>query len=139
MGALPRGVVRESAGREHGRMQASSTPMGVGAVARQGFHLPLTREFLTVLLSTAALIVLCRLFAPSSIAYGTLAGSLPFAAILVIVGLGQMLVVQQGGFDLSVAGGISLAVVISTHVPAGDSANLLPAALLALGCALLPA
>jgi ribose transport system permease protein len=76
------------------------------------------------------------LFAPSSIAYGTLAGSLPFAAILVIVGLGQMLVVQQGGFDLSVAGGVSLAVVISTHVPAGDSANLASAALLALCCAL---
>ena len=117
-------------------MNASSNPMGAGALARQGFHVPLTREFLTVLLSTAALIVLCRLFAPSSIAYGTLAGSLPFAAILVIVGLGQMLVVQQGGFDLSVAGGVSLAVVISTHVPAGDSANLPRAVLLALCCAL---
>jgi ribose transport system permease protein len=109
--------------------------MGAEAFAQQGFHIPLTREFLTVLLTTAALIVLCRLFAPSSIAYGTLAGSLPFAAILIIVGLGQMLVVQQGGFDLSVAGGVSLAVVISTHVPAGDSANLLPAVLLAVCCA----
>ena len=78
-------------------MNASSNPMGAGALARQGFHIPLTREFLTVVLSTAALIVLCLLFAPSSIAYGTLAGSLPFAAILVTVGLGQMLVVQQGG------------------------------------------
>ena len=117
-------------------MNASSNPMGAGALARQGFHIPLTREFLTVVISTAALIVLCRLLAPSSIAYGTLAGSLPFAAILVIVGLGQMLVVQQGGFDLSVAGGVSLAVVISTHVPAGDSANLPSAVLLALCCAL---
>ena len=107
------------------------TKWAAEAFAQQGFHIPLTREFLTVLLTTAALIVLCRLFAPSSIAYGTLAGSLPFAAILIIVGLGQMLVVQQGGFDLSVAGGVSLAVVISTHVPAGDSANLLPAVLLA--------
>ena len=79
-------------------MKATTDPMGAGALARQGFNIPLTREFLTVVISTAALIVLCRLFAPSSIAYGTLAGSLPFAAILVIVGLGQMLVVQQGGF-----------------------------------------
>jgi ribose transport system permease protein len=117
-------------------MKSTSEQMGAGALTQQGFHVPLTREFLTVLLSTASLIVLCRLFAPSSIAYGTLAGSLPFAAILIIVGLGQMLVVQQGGFDLSVAGGVSLAVVISTHVPAGDSAKLLPAVLLAACCAL---
>lgn len=116
-------------------MKSTGDQMGAEAFAQQGFHIPLTREFLTVLLTTAALIVLCRLFAPSSIAYGTLAGSLPFAAILIIVGLGQMLVVQQGGFDLSVAGGVSLAVVISTHVPAGDSANLLPAVLLAVCCA----
>ena len=101
MGAVARGAADDTAWRENGRMNASSNPMGAGALARQGFHIPLTREFLTVVLSTAALIVLCRLFAPSSIAYGTLAGSLPFAAILVIVGLGQMLVVQQGGFDLS--------------------------------------
>ena len=107
-------------------MKAMSNPMSTQALD-QGFRLPLTRELLTVLVSTIALIVACRLFAPSSIAYGALTGSLPFAAILVIVGLGQMLVVQQGGFDLSVAGGVSLAVVISTAIPAGDSAKLLPA------------
>ena len=111
--------------------QASSRTLG-----RQGFSLPVTRELMTVLVSTVALIVVCRLFAPSSIAYGALTGSLPFAAILVIVGLGQMLVVQQGGFDLSVAGGVSLAVVISTAIPAGDSAKLLPALGLAVCCAL---
>ena len=111
--------------------QISTRPL-----ARHGFRLPMTKEFLTVVASTVALIVLCRLFAPSSIAYGTLAGSLPFAAIIVIVGLGQMLVVQQGGFDLSVAGGVSLAVVISTHLPEGDSARLLPAVLIAACCAL---
>ena len=42
-----------------------------------------------------------------------------------------MLVVQQGGIDLSVAGGISLALVIVTHIPDGDNARLLPA--IALG------
>jgi ribose transport system permease protein len=46
-----------------------------------------------------------------------------------------MLVVQQSGFDLSVAGGVSLAVVISTHVPAGNDSNLLPAVLMAACCA----
>lgn len=88
-------------------------------------------EFMTVVLSTLALIILCLIFAPSSVTSGALAGSLPFAAIAIIVSLGQMLVVQQGGFDLSVPGAISLAVVISTHYPAGDNAGLLPAVLLA--------
>jgi ribose transport system permease protein len=99
------------------------------------FSVPLARGFLTVVVSTLALLLLCAVFAPSAVAPGALAGSLPFAAVLAIVGLAQMLVVQQGGFDLSVAGGVSLAVVIATHVPAGNNAALLPAALMALGCA----
>jgi ribose transport system permease protein len=117
-------------------MKAISDKISGRPLARLGFHVPLAREFLTVVISTAALIVLCLLFAPSSVSYGALAGSLPFTAILAIVGLAQMLVVQQGGFDLSVAGGVSLAVVISTHVPAGNSDNLLPAVLMAACCAL---
>ncbi len=100
-----------------------------------GLRLRPTREFLTVALSTLALLALCAIFAPSALSYGALSGSLPFAAILAIVGLGQMLVVQQGGFDLSVPGGVSLAVVIASHYPAGNDAQLLPAVLLALVCA----
>ena len=98
-------------------MNAASGKIGARPLIRQGVHVPLAREFVTVAISTAALIVLCFIFARSSVTYGSLAGSLPFAAVLAIVGLGQMLVVQQGGFDLSVAGGVSLAVVISTHYP----------------------
>lgn len=93
------------------------------------------KGFVTVLISTLVLVGLCLVFAPSSVAAGALAGSLPFAAILMIVGLGQMLVVQQGGFDLSVAGGVSLSVVLATHYPSGDDAQLLPAVLIAYACA----
>ena len=50
---------------------------------------------------------------------------LPFAAVLVIVSLGQTLVVQQGGIDLSVPGAVSLAVVICTHEPRGADSRLL--------------
>ena len=100
------------------------------------FPISFSKEFLTVAASTLVLLLLCFLFAPSSLSYGALSGSLPFAATLAIVGLGQMLVVQQGGFDLSVPGGVSLAVVISSHVPAGNSADLLPAILLAFVCAM---
>jgi ribose transport system permease protein len=104
---------------------------------RQAFPLVHARSFLTVVVSTAALILACLVFAPSSMSWGALSGSLPFAAIIAIVGLGQLLVVQQGGFDLSLAGGVSLAVVISTHYPQGDNALLLPAVLMAVACAVL--
>ena len=115
-------------------MRAASDKAG-GRSASLRLPLPLSREFVTVVASTFALIVVCAVFAPSSVAYGALAGSLPFAAILAISGLGQMLVVQQGGFDLSVPGGVSLAVVLATHFPQGDSSQLPPAVLIALACA----
>lgn len=111
------------------------TPEGSGRFGGTSALRP-TREFLTVIVSTLALLLLCVAFAPSSLAYGALSGSLPFAAVLAIAGLGQMLVVQQGGFDLSVPGGVSLAVVIASHYPAGNDAELLPAILIAFACAL---
>ncbi|MBX5452516.1 MAG: ABC transporter permease [Acidobacteriia bacterium] len=110
-------------------------PIAIPVPLRPG-ALPLARGFVTIVVSTLALLVVCALVTPSAIAPGALAGSLPFAAVLAIVGLAQMLVVQQGGFDLSVAGGVSLAVVIATHVPAGENAALPGAILMALGCAL---
>ena len=104
---------------------------------RRVFPFMLAKGFVTVVISTIALIGICLLFAPSSLSHGALEGSLPFAAIIAIVGLGQLLVVQQGGFDLSLAGGVSLAVVISTHYPQGDDALLLPAVLIAIACAIM--
>ena len=101
------------------------------------FPLMLAKGFVTVVISTIVLIGVCLVFAPSSLSHGALEGSLPFAAIIAIVGLGQLLVVQQGGFDLSLAGGVSLAVVISTHYPQGDNALLLPAVLMAIACAII--
>ncbi len=104
---------------------------------RHMFPIPHARSFVTVVISTLALIVACLIFAPSSVSWGALSGSLPFAAIIAIVGLGQLLVVQQGGFDLSLPGAVSLAVVISTHYPQGDNALLLPAVLISIACAIL--
>ncbi len=100
------------------------------------FGLPLARSFVTVVVSTFVLIIICFLLAPSSMSWGALSGSLPFAAIIAIVGLGQLLVVQQGGFDLSLPGAVSLAVVVSTHYPQQDNALLYQAVLIALGFAL---
>ena len=104
---------------------------------RNTFLPPHGRSFATVVISTVALILACLVFASSSVTWGALSGSLPFAAIIGIVGLGQLLVVQQGGFDLSLSGSVSLAVVISTHYPQGDDALLPAAILLAIACAIL--
>ena len=52
---------------------------------------------------------------------------LPFASALAIASLGQTLVVMQGGIDLSIAGGLSLYVVILTHYPNGVDSRLMPA------------
>jgi ribose transport system permease protein len=95
----------------------------------------ISRGFLAIAIATMSLFALGAVVAPSSISHSAIIGMVPFAAVLAIAGLGQLLVVQQGGIDLSVAGGISLAVVIVTHEPDGDSARLVPAVLMAIAFA----
>ena len=80
----------------------------------------------TIGTATVLLFVISAVIEPASVSPTSLSGMLPVAAVLAIAGLGQMLVVQQGGIDLSVAGGISLALVIVTHIPDGDDSKLLP-------------
>lgn len=53
--------------------------------------------------------------APSSLSTPALYAMLPFAAILGIAAVGQQLVVQQRGLDLSVGGTISLVCVLATY------------------------
>lgn len=105
--------------------------------------LKLPRGVVTVLLAVVTVVVLGVVLAPSSVSSGAILGMLPFAAVLAIVGLGQMLVIQQGGIDLSVPGAMSLAIVIISHYPTGDDSLLLPAlgiaTLWALGAGLLNA
>src|SRR4029453_5655547 len=110
-----------------------------GSIARGSRRL-LSRGLATVMVATLALFASSLLFAPSSLSRGTLLTMLPFAAALAIASLGQTLVVMQGGIDLSVAGGLSLYVVILTKYPAGNNDRLLPAiaiaflAAVAAGC-----
>src|SRR5262249_43651036 len=82
-------------------------------------------------------VVASVVLAPSSVSGSALQGMLPFAAVLAIAGLGQTLVVQQGGIDLSVPGGISLTVVICTHQANGVNSRLLPAVLTALAATII--
>src|SRR6185295_3397861 len=102
--------------------------------SRSRFHL--ARGSVGIATATVALFALGAVIAPSSVSHSAIIGMVPFAAVLAIAGLGQLLVVQQGGIDLSVAGGISLAVVVVTHEPDGDSSRLGAAVVMAIGFAI---
>jgi len=99
-----------------------SKTLVASSLASSRFVIP--KGFVTVAASTVALLVVSAIFAHSSVSHGAIVGMLPFAAVLAIVGLGQMLVVQQGGIDLSSPGAISLAIVIVSHQPDGDDSKL---------------
>jgi ribose transport system permease protein len=112
---------------EGGSEQVSGVPRGSRTVVSRGL--------LTVVAATALLFALSEVVASSSLAHGTLLTMLPFAGALAIAGLGQTLVVMQGGIDLSIAGGLSLYVVIVTKYPAGVNGRLLPAIGIAIAAA----
>ena len=79
-----------------------------------------------------ALILLCLVFAPSSIAYGALSGACPLRRSWRSSGWARCWSSSRAASTFPLPGGVSLAVVISTHVPGGNNAELLPAVLLAL-------
>lgn len=79
---------------------------------------------------TALLFAGSALFVPGVLATDSLLSMAPFAALLAVTAIGQMLVVQQGGLDLSVAGVISMSAVIVTKYPDGADSRLAPALLL---------
>lgn len=68
-------------------------------------------------LAAAVLIVLGGLIAPSTVSMSAVMSMLPFFAVLAVASIGQHLVVQQRGLDLSVAGIMSFAAVMVTAWP----------------------
>lgn len=106
-----------------------------------GPRVSISKGLITIGCATVLLFVVSWLAAPSSVSGTALRGMLPIASVLAVAGLGQMLVIQQGGIDLSVAGAISMTVVTVTHIPDGDDGKLLPAigvaVVFALGAGLL--
>lgn len=85
-----------------------------------------------ILAATVLLFVVGGLIQPQSLSSGSLSGMIPFTAVLVIVALGQTLVIQQGGIDLSVPGMVSIAGVTVSyfgHAEAGTAGSTLGMAL----------
>ncbi|NCV42718.1 MAG: ABC transporter permease, partial [Actinobacteria bacterium] len=94
---------------------------------KRSARLQISRGMKTVLAGTIILYIASAFFAPTSVSKVAQMGMLPFAACLAIIGLGQTLVIQQGGIDLSVAGAVSLTVVIVTWGPDRNDDRLMPA------------
>lgn len=86
-----------------------------------------------IAIATLLLFVIGGLVAPQSLGSGSMSGMLPFASVLALVALGQTLVIQQGGIDLSVPGVVSLSAVIVCYF--AGSHGLVPALLYAFGAA----
>lgn len=101
-------------------MSSVSVPPTDPTTAWRRRRITVSRGLLTITVAVLALFVASALVAPTSLNRSALLGMLPFAAVLAIAAIGQTLVVMQGGFDLSVPGAVSLAVVITSHLPQGD-------------------
>lgn len=104
---------------------------------KRSSRLQISRGMKTVMAGTIILYVASAFLAPTSVSKVAQMGMLPFAACLAIVGLGQTLVIQQGGIDLSVAGAVSLTVVIVTWGPDRHDNRLIPAVAAAFGAAII--
>jgi ribose transport system permease protein len=89
-------------------------------------------QFGAVWVALVLLVVLAAFFAPSAITPSSLLAMLPFAAILMIVAVGETLVIQQQGLDFSVGGAMALTIVIVTKLPNGDNDRLAVAIVVAL-------
>jgi ribose transport system permease protein len=93
-------------------------------------------RFLPVWLATVALFVIAAFAAPNALGHTSWSYVLPQATILAIAALGQMLVVIQGGIDLSTPGIISAGGNLVVGVGAGSDHRLPLAILAAIGVGL---
>ena len=84
----------------------------------------LPAQFMLIVPAIVLLYTVSFVVAPGSVSAGATLTVLCFASILATAAIGQTLVVQQAGLDLSVPGVISLAAVLVTKFPAGDNAAL---------------
>jgi ribose transport system permease protein len=67
--------------------------------------------------ATALLVLLGGIAAPSTVSPAAILSTLPYFAILAVASIGQHLVIQQRGLDLSTAGIMSFVAVVVTKLP----------------------
>jgi ribose transport system permease protein len=122
-------------GAPESRQPATAAPAPGKPARAQRLGRVLDAASAPIWIATAALFVISALVEPDSVRHSALLGMFPFAAVLAIAAMGQTLVIQQGGIDLSVPGLISITVVVVTHYPNGDDGKLATALLFALAIA----
>lgn len=88
---------------------ARTAPANRRPLAAEILSWPGTRAFIAV----AALFAVSPLIAIGSVSPTALVSMLPFAALIAIVAVGQTLVIQQGGLDLSIPGAVTLGALIA--------------------------
>lgn len=101
----------------------------------KGRKKPLSRLWIVVI-ATVVLFVAGGLEAPSTVSVGALKSMLPFFAVLGIASIGQHLVIQQRGLDLSVAGIMSFSAVIVSALPSAEAGVAATLAYVALALAM---
>lgn len=81
-------------------------------------------RFLPIWLATAVLAIVAAIIAPDALQHTSWAYILPYMTILAVAALGQMLVVMQGGIDLSTPAVISLGGNLIVGVSVGSNDRL---------------
>lgn len=98
------------------------------SLVRTVWSWPGTRAFIAV----AVLFAVSPLIALGSVSETAVISMLPFAALTAIVAVGQTLVIQQGGLDLSIPGAITLGALIVARFGADDAWGLTTAIIVAV-------
>ncbi|MBZ9772371.1 ABC transporter permease [Mesorhizobium sp. CO1-1-8] len=93
-------------------------------------------EFGWIWIATAALFLLSAVVAPGTVRLASLIAMLPFAAMLAIVAVGQTIVIQQRGLDLSSAGLMSLGGILVAQLGFSTGSLLLASFLTLVICAI---
>lgn len=88
--------------------------------------------FVPVWLVLAVLLVVAAVAAPNTLSQTSFSQIWPFATVLAVAAMGEMLVVMTGGIDLSVPSVITLVGTVLLGVGEGENSRLLPALLVCL-------
>jgi ribose transport system permease protein len=100
---------------------------GIGIERLTALKTRVASPFAAIWVATLLLFVISPFVASGSLGHSALQGMLPFAGILAIAAIGQTLVIQQGGLDLSVPGIFSMGAVLVVTIPGGSEGSLIPA------------
>ncbi|MES2171289.1 MAG: ABC transporter permease [Actinomycetota bacterium] len=84
------------------------------------------------LIAVVALFAVSPLFSLGTISHTAIVSMLPFAALTAVVAVGQTLVIQQGGLDLSVAGAVTLGAVFAAKLGSSGAVDPIVAVVIAI-------